>query len=110
MAQEPPVLALSGIRKSLGGHVVLHGVTLEVPNGQVVAVIGPSGGGKSTLLRCINLLEVPDAGTVKLDGEMVTGAPAPRLAELRARMGMVFQHFNLFPHLTARQNVTLAPI
>lgn len=103
-----PVLEVAGIRKSLGGHEVLRGITLDVPNSQVVAVIGPSGGGKSTLLRCMNLLEVPDAGTVKLDGETLTGAPLRRLEQFRARIGMVFQHFNLFPHLTARRNVSLA--
>jgi polar amino acid transport system ATP-binding protein len=105
-----PVLELRNIRKTLGGHEVLHGISLDVPNGQVVAVIGPSGGGKSTLLRCSNLLEVPDAGTVKLDGELMTGASHRQLERMRARIGMVFQHFNLFPHLTARQNVSLAPI
>lgn len=105
---EQPVLSLSDVRKSLGGHVVLHGISLEVPNGQVVAVIGPAGGGKSTLPRCINLLEIPESGTVKLDGELLTGVTSARLAQLRARIGMVFQHFNLFPQLTARQNVSLA--
>ena len=103
-----PVLSLSNVRKSLGGHLVLDGISFEVPNGQVMAIIGPSGGGKSTLLRCINLLESPDEGIVKLDGEMLTGSTAARLAELRARIGMVFQLFNLFPHLTARHNVTVA--
>jgi ABC-type polar amino acid transport system ATPase subunit len=105
-----PVLSVTGIRKSLGGHLVLRDVSFDVDNGQVVAIIGPSGGGKSTLLRCINLLEVPDEGTVQLDGEFVTGTKGAKLARLRARMGMVFQLFNLFPHLTARQNVTLAQI
>jgi ABC-type polar amino acid transport system ATPase subunit len=104
------VLELRDIRKTLGGHEVLHGISLDVANGQVVAVVGPSGGGKSTLLRCINLLEVPDAGTVKLEGEVLTGASHRQLERMRARIGMVFQHFNLFPHLTARQNVSLAPI
>jgi polar amino acid transport system ATP-binding protein len=87
---------------------ILRGISFEVPNSQVVAVIGPSGGGKSTLLRCINLLEIPDEGTVRLDGETLTRTPAARLAELRSRIGMVFQLFNLFPHLTARENVSLA--
>jgi polar amino acid transport system ATP-binding protein len=105
-----PVVELRGVRKTLGGHEVLHGISLDVPNGQVVAVVGPSGGGKSTLLRCINLLEIPNAGTVKLDGEPLTGASHRQLERMRARIGMVFQHFNLFPHLTARQNVSLAPI
>lgn len=102
-------MRVAGVRKNLGGHLVLRGVDLEVPNGQVLAIMGPSGGGKSTLLRCMNLLEVPDEGTVELDGEALTGASPARLAQLRSRIGMVFQQFNLFPHLTARQNVTLAP-
>jgi polar amino acid transport system ATP-binding protein len=102
------VLSLTNIRKTLGGNLILRGITFEVPNGQVVAIIGPSGGGKSTLLRCINLLDVPDAGTVRLDGETLTGCTGARLAEMRSRIGMVFQLFNLFPHLTAHQNVSLA--
>src|SRR5215211_82095 len=103
-----PALRLRGICKTLGGNLVLKGVDLDVPDGQVLAVMGPSGGGKSTLLRCINLLERPDAGSVMLDGEELTTLTRTRLAQLRARIGMVFQLFNLFPHLTARQNVTLA--
>jgi polar amino acid transport system ATP-binding protein len=106
--EQPAVLSLSNIRKSFGSQPILRGISFEVPNSQVVAVIGPSGGGKSTLLRCINLLDAPDEGTVKLDGETLTGTSAARLAELRARIGMVFQLFNLFPHLTAHQNVSLA--
>jgi polar amino acid transport system ATP-binding protein len=103
-----PVLSLANICKSFGGQPILRGISFDVPSGQVLAVIGPSGGGKSTLLRCINLLEAPDEGIVKLDGETLTRDSAARLAELRSRIGMVFQLFNLFPHLTARQNVSLA--
>jgi polar amino acid transport system ATP-binding protein len=103
-----PVLSLANIRKSFGGQPILRGISFDVPSSQVVAVIGPSGGGKSTLLRCINLLEAPDEGIVQLDGETLTRDSAARLAELRSRIGMVFQLFNLFPHLTARQNVSLA--
>lgn len=104
----PPVLSVSNLRKTFGAQAILRGISFEVPNSEVVAIIGPSGGGKSTLLRCINLLEVPDLGVVKLDGEVLSRGNAARLAELRARIGMVFQLFNLFPHLTARQNVSLA--
>ena len=102
-----PLLRLQGIRRVLGGTLVLNDIDLAVPEGQVLAVLGPSGGGKSTLLRCVNLLERPDAGTVTLDGIELTRASRPQLQKLRARIGMVFQLFHLFPHLTARQNVSL---
>jgi polar amino acid transport system ATP-binding protein len=104
-----PVLRVRGIEKSLGGIKVLKGIDLDVPEGQVLAIMGPSGGGKSTLLRCINLLTYPDAGSCELDGEDLAGAKKARLAQLRSRIGMVFQHFNLFPHLTALGNCTIAP-
>ena len=106
---DPPVLRVRGIEKSLGGNLVLRGIDLDVPQGEVLAIMGPSGGGKSTLLRCINLLTDPDAGSVELDGEDLAHAKLARLAQLRSRIGMVFQHFNLFPHLTALQNCTIAP-
>ena len=102
------LLRLNGVSKSLGGNLVLDRIALEVPDGQVLAVMGPSGGGKSTMLRCINLLERPDRGEVVLDGTDLTAARPAELARLRARIGMVFQLFNLFPHLTARDNVALA--
>ena len=102
-----PLLRLSGISKTLGGHLILDGIDLDVPEGQVLAILGPSGGGKSTLLRCVNLLERPDTGSVALDGIDLTRASRRALRALRARIGMVFQLFHLFPHLTARQNVTL---
>jgi ABC-type polar amino acid transport system ATPase subunit len=108
MTMTQALLSLRGVSKTLGGQCVLNDIDLGVPDGQVLAVMGPSGGGKSTLLRCINLLERPDAGQVTLDGADLTAARPAELAKLRARIGMVFQLFNLFPHLTARQNVTLA--
>jgi polar amino acid transport system ATP-binding protein/general L-amino acid transport system ATP-binding protein len=104
----PPIVQLRGVRKAWGDHVVLQGVDLEVGVGEVVCVIGPSGAGKSTLIRCVNGLETFDAGHVAVDGVAVEQGPA--LAAVRAEAGMVFQDFNLFPHLTVLRNVTLAPM
>ncbi|HZS32825.1 MAG TPA: ATP-binding cassette domain-containing protein, partial [Methylomirabilota bacterium] len=114
--QASAVVRIRGLRKSFGAHPVLDGIDLDVRRGEVVVVIGPSGSGKTTLLRCINLLEPYDAGSVQVDGVEVgfrDGANGRRrrgereLARLRADIGMVFQLFNLFPHLTARENVML---
>ncbi len=104
------VLNARGIRKTLGGHEILKGIDLAVASHEVVAIVGPSGAGKSTFLRCLNLLERPDAGEVLIEGISLTTAPKRELPRLRARLGMVFQAFNLFPHLTASENVALAPI
>jgi len=89
-----------------GKVVALNGITMSVPRGQVVVIIGPSGSGKSTLLRCINRLEVPDSGTVIIDGIPLEGAE--NINKVRAEVGMVFQQFNLFPHLSVLDNITLA--
>jgi polar amino acid transport system ATP-binding protein len=112
-----PVVRIRGLQKAFGPNRVLDGIDLDVAKGEVVVVIGPSGSGKTTLLRCINLLEPYDAGSVRVDGVEVgfrDGAGGRRrrrsereLAGIRADIGMVFQLFNLFPHLTARQNVML---
>ena len=102
-----PMIELRGVEKSYGDNVVLRGVDLAVGRGDVVAVIGPSGGGKSTLLRCINLLERPTAGQVVIEGHDITKRSAD-LNKIRQRVGMVFQQFNLFPHLTVMDNLTLA--
>ena len=88
---------------------VLTGITEEINEGEVVVVIGPSGSGKSTFLRCLNLLEEPDQGEVYIDGEQIN-MPGVNVDRLRQKMGMVFQHFNLFPHLTVLENITLAPL
>lgn len=110
---------LRGVRKHFGGHEVLCGVDLAVRPGEVTVILGPSGSGKSTLLRTINHLEKVDAGTVRVGGELVgyrrKGARLHELSEReilrqRARIGFVFQNFNLFPHLTVLENVVLAPI
>jgi arginine/lysine/histidine transport system ATP-binding protein len=103
-----PVIRLKNISKSLGGNLILPRINIEVPNGQVLAILGPSGGGKSTMLRCMNLLEIPETGSVELDGENLVGLKPAQLAAMRARIGMVFQSFNLFPHFTALENVSLA--
>ncbi|MFF3752413.1 amino acid ABC transporter ATP-binding protein [Streptomyces sp. NPDC002018] len=102
------MVELRGVHKSYGGVEVLRGVDLTVARGEVVAVIGPSGGGKSTMLRCVNLLEPVTSGQVLLENEDLT-APGADLNKVRRRIGMVFQQFNLFPHLSAVDNLTLAP-
>ncbi|GGK09291.1 glutamine ABC transporter ATP-binding protein [Pilimelia anulata] len=102
-----PAIEVRGLRKSFGALDVLTGVDLAVARGEVVCVIGPSGSGKSTLLRCVNLLEEPTGGTVRVAGVEVTD-PDCDLDGVRRRIGMVFQQFNLFGHLTVLQNVTIA--
>ncbi len=103
-----PILEARGIHKRFDGRPVLNGVDLSVSKGEVVVVIGPSGCGKSTLLRCLNLLERPTEGEVLLDGRVISG-PGEDANRVRQKIGMVFQRFNLFPHLTGVQNVALAP-
>jgi len=103
-----PILALSGICKQFGPHVALDDVSLTIEAGEVVAIIGRSGSGKTTLLRCVNGLEVPDSGEILFDGVRVERSRAG-LQALRREIGIVFQSFNLFPHLTVERNITLAP-
>jgi polar amino acid transport system ATP-binding protein len=102
-------LALRNIQKSFGSNHVLKGIDLDVDEHEVVCLIGPSGCGKSTLLRTINLLERIDEGTIHLDGELVSG-PGVDANAVRQRIGIVFQSFNLFPHMTVLKNLTLGPI
>ena len=104
----PELLRVSGLRKAYGGKVVLHDLDLTVRQHDVVCLIGASGSGKSTLLRCLNLLEPVDDGEIWFDGEEITD-PRVDARRLRSRMGMVFQAFNLFPHMSVLDNVTLAP-
>lgn len=105
-----PILTISNLHKSFGNSEVLKGVSLTMHPGQVFALIGASGGGKSTLLRCINRLENPTSGTIHFrDTEIGGSSKEVDLNRIRREIGMVFQRFNLFPHLTALENVTLAP-
>lgn len=101
------VVQLTELRKSFGANEVLRGINLEVKRGEVVCIIGPSGSGKSTLLRCVNMLETPTSGTVAVGGIELTD-PDCDLDAARTSLGMVFQQFNLFPHMTAMENVTVA--
>jgi polar amino acid transport system ATP-binding protein len=103
-----PMLRLEGVQKSFGSLRVLRGIDLSVDRGTVVCVIGPSGSGKSTLLRCINLLEPPDEGRIFLEGQEITSSEKGAVNLVRRRVGMVFQQFNLFPHMRAIENVSLA--
>ena len=111
-----PLLRLVDIEKRFGGRRVLNGVSLDMAATRAVALIGASGSGKTTLLRCVNFLEPPTAGEVWLDGERIGAAPDGRplpagaLRRQRAGIGMVFQQFNLFPHMTAIENVMEAPM
>ncbi len=110
------MLRLEGVRKRFGDLEVLKGVDLQVQKGEVVCILGPSGSGKSTLLRCVNLLEPPEEGEIFLEGKDICRGPGSGTGEsswnldfVRQRVGMVFQQFNLFPHKTVMENVTLAP-
>jgi polar amino acid transport system ATP-binding protein len=102
------VLSVEGVHKSFGGEEVLQGIDLVVSEHEVVCLIGASGAGKSTLLRCVNLLEPIDAGRIRLRGEEIT-RPGVDVNDVRRRVGIVFQAFNLFPHMTVLRNVTLGP-
>lgn len=103
------IIRTEELRKHFGKLEVLRGITTEIRRGEVVSIIGPSGGGKSTFLRCLNRLEVPDGGKIYYKGKEVTGEKG-EIGKLRQEVGMVFQHFNVFPNMTVLDNVTLAPI
>ena len=103
------MIKVNDLHKSFNGKEVLKGITEHVDDGEVVVIIGPSGSGKSTFLRCVNLLEKPDSGEIWVDEQQIN-APKVNKNHVREGMGMVFQHFNLFPHLTVKKNITLAPV
>lgn len=103
------MIDVRNLEKSFGDHKVLDGINEHIYPGEKVVVIGPSGSGKSTFLRCLNLLEEPTVGTITVDGVDITD-PKTDIDKIRQRMGMVFQQFNLFPHLTIKENIKLAPV
>jgi len=113
-------LEVQDLHKRYGSHEVLKGVSLKAAAGDVISIIGSSGSGKSTFLRCINLLEQPNAGTIRLNGEALKLKPTPlgglkaaeprQLQRMRSRLSMVFQHFNLWSHMSALENVMEAPV
>lgn len=103
------MISVNNLEKSFGGHKVLNGITETIEKGEKVVVIGPSGSGKSTFLRCLNLLEEPTGGSIIFEGTDITD-PKTDIDKLRQKMGMVFQQFNLFPHLTVKENIKLAPV
>ena len=110
-----PIIKVHGLHKYFGPLHVVRGVDLEVIPGEVVVIIGPSGGGKSTFLRCINFLEEPSAGTIEIDGVEIKASEPSRqqrhhIREIRQKAGMVFQQFNLFPHMTVLGNIIEAPV
>ena len=101
------MIKATDIHKEFNGLHAVKGVDLTVEDGEVLCIIGPSGSGKSTLLRCLNMLETPDSGEVEVDGVRVT---TENLAQMRARMAMVFQNFNLFSHISVLDNITIVPV
>ena len=103
------MISVNNLRKSFHGLEVLKGISTEIKRGDVVCIIGPSGSGKSTFLRCLNMLEKPNGGEILFNGEDLT-KPRTNLNLHRQKMGMVFQQFNLFPHMTVLENLTCAPV
>lgn len=103
------MIETKNLKKQFGSHVVLNDISETIEKGEKVVVIGPSGSGKSTFLRCLNLLEVPDGGEIWFEGKNILD-PQNNINVLRRKMGMVFQQFNLFPHKTVKENITLAPV
>ncbi|MCI6559911.1 MAG: amino acid ABC transporter ATP-binding protein [Ruminococcus sp.] len=104
------MIDVKGLNKSFGELHILKDINESVQQGEKVVIIGPSGSGKSTFLRCLNLMERPTSGDIFIDGENITAMKEKEVNLVRQKMGMVFQHFNLFPHLTIRKNITLAPV
>ena len=109
MENKTPMIHVEDLRKAFGDNLVLNGVDIDIYKGEVLVIIGPSGCGKSTFLRCLNMLETPTGGKIFLDGTEIT-SPKTNINKERQKMMMVFQHFNLFPHKTILDNLTLGPI
>ena len=103
------MIDVKDLKKSFGDHQVLKGISTHIDVGEKLVIIGPSGSGKSTFLRSLNLLELPTSGTITFDGQVITD-PKVDIDKVRRKMGMVFQHFNLFPNMTVQRNITLAPV
>lgn len=108
MKNNDVIIKVDGLKKSFGSNEILKGITTEIRRGEVVVILGPSGCGKSTFLRCLNLLETPSEGSIVFDSVELT-SPSTNINEQREKIMMVFQHFNLFPHLTILENLTIAP-
>ena len=104
------MIEVKKLEKSFGDQKILKGITTTIQKGEKVVVIGPSGSGKSTFLRCLNRLETPTSGQILFEGQDLTAISEKQLYAVREKMGMVFQHFHLFPHLTIQKNITLAPV
>jgi ABC-type polar amino acid transport system ATPase subunit len=108
------MIELRDLHKRFGSHMVLNGISLTIPRNETMVVIGPSGSGKSTMLRCVNMLEIPTSGQIFIDGEEAVPVGVkgrkPNVERMRQKVGMVFQQFNLFPHLSVLENVTIAPV
>lgn len=104
------MIDVKNLSKQFGDNKVLVNINEEIKQGEKVVVVGPSGSGKSTFLRCLNMLEIPTSGEIEFEGSKLTAAKKKEVNEIRQKMGMVFQHFNLFPHLTILENITLAPV
>lgn len=109
MSANDVIIEVSGLKKAFGDHVVLDNINTTISKGEVIAIIGPSGCGKSTFLRSLNMLEIPTEGHIYFHGTDITDKKI-NINEIREKMGMVFQHFNLFPNMTIRENIMLAPV
>lgn len=103
------MIEIKNLTKKFGSLTVLNGISEKIEKGEKIVIIGPSGGGKSTFLRCLNLLETPTSGSILFEGTDITDKKTD-INKIRRKMSMVFQHFNLFPHKTVLQNLTLAPV
>ncbi len=104
------MISVKNLNKKFGDLHILKDINEEIKQGEKVVIVGPSGSGKSTFLRCLNLLETPTEGEINFEGVDITKSSTKEVCRLRQKMGMVFQHFHLFPHLTIKKNITLAPV